>query len=304
MFAFPDDVREYLQSIFGGANDYSSTYLTQVPNAHEPALDIALVSYIARHSRPVHFPSDWVVKLDTHFLGSGHHWRHWEIADIGLLLMFRRRGEILRTKVALLQSKRLYPNEQTNDDEPNYVGFGRLHESDKTFLSSLSTRTFTFKSTSKYKALTTDSGQYRAIEDYEMISQIPVYYFFYNPVQVPISIQLPCTEPNDPLGDISVGCRVLPAQVFRDKVAPLLDGLTPSYGDVCLANSKPFDDSANKGGWRFDDFVVNRFMGCETGYRVDTKKDTTLAQLFGGRSAPISAAISINIDVPEGIEPN
>jgi len=303
MFDFPEDVRAYVQNIFGGANAYSSTYLTQVPNAHEPALDIALVSYIARHSRPVHLPSDWVVKLDTHFLGSGHHWRQWEIADIGLLLMFRRRGELLRTKVALLQSKRLYPNEQKRGDEADYVGFGRLHESDEAFLASLAPLNFTFKPESRYKALSIESGQYSAITDYEMLSQIPVYYFFYNPTHIPVTIELPCTTPDAPADDIKVGCRVLPAQVFRDDVAPKLEGLTPSYADLCLAQSKPFDDADNTAGWRLDDFVVNRFMGCQTGYRVDTKTDTTLANLFGGRSAPISAAISINIDVPQGVDP-
>lgn len=303
MFNFPDDVRGYIQGIFGGANHYSSTYLTQVPNAHEPALDIAMVSYIARHSRPVHFPSDWVVKLDTHFLGSGHHWGRWEIADIGLMLMFRRRGELLRTKVALLQSKRLYPNEQKRGDEPDYIGFGRLRESDEAFLASLSPRSFNFKAESRYKGLSIESDQYTAIANYEMLSQIPIYYFFYNPTHIPVTIELPCTTPDAPADEIAVGCRVLPAQTFRDDVAPNLEGLTPSYGDLCLAQSTPFDDPENTAGWRLDNFVVNRFMGCQTGYSVDTEKDATLGHLFGGRSAPISAAIAINIDVPQGVNP-
>lgn len=303
MFAFPPEITNYLLGVFGGANQFVSTYLSQVPNAHEPSLDTALVSYIARESRPVQFPNDWVVKLDTHFLGNSRYWGRWEIADIGLLLMFRRRGQVLRTKVALLQSKRLYAREQKSTDEPNYVGFGALHESDKTFLKTLAPRTFTFDDESYYKALNVDDEQYSAINDYETLSQIPICYLFYNPLLMPSTIRLPCATPETDDTDAVVGARVLPYDIFRNDVAPSMTSLTPTYGDVCYPATPPFDQADNRGGWTLEDFVVNRFTGCETGYRVDTSQDTTLTQLFGGRSAPIYAAISINIDVPENAEP-
>lgn len=303
MFDFPADVKAYLNDVFAGANHFASSYLTQVPNAHEPSLDTATIAYIARKSRPVKFDSNWTIKLDTHFIGSGRHWGRWEIADIGLLLMFRRGGDLLRTKVALLQSKRLYPNEQKGDDQPNYHGFGALRESEQAFLDSISSRSFAFDGNSKYKALNVDDGQYSAINDYETLSQIPVYYLFYNPMDVPTTIEIPCQNAVEAQGDVNVGCRVLPYQTFRNDVAPNMATLTPAYDDVCYADTPPFDTDANSGGWRLEDFVVNRFLGCETGYRVDTDKDSTLLQLFGGRSAPIAAAISINIDVPQGTDP-
>ena len=303
MFEFPADVKAYLNDVFAGANHYASSYLTQVPNAHEPSLDTATITYIARKSRPVNFDSNWTIKLDTHFIGSGHHWGRWEIADIGLLLMFRRGGDLLRTKVALLQSKRLYPNEQKAEDQPNYIGLGALRESEQAFLDSISARTFAFGDDSRYKALNVDDGQYSAINDYETLSQIPVYYLFYNPMEIPAAVEIPCRNPVEPQGEVKTGCRVLPCETFRKDVAPNMETLTPTYGDVCYASTPPFDQDANNGGWRLEDFVVNRFLGCETGYRVDTDKDSTLLQLFNGRSAPIAAAISININVPPGTEP-
>jgi hypothetical protein len=57
----------------------------------------------------------------VHGIGSGplRHWRSWEVADIGVLVMFRRKGKLYKSKSALLQSKRLYPNEQPfEEDEP------------------------------------------------------------------------------------------------------------------------------------------------------------------------------------------
>ena len=69
------------------------------------------------------------MNLDTHFLG-GRYWGHWEVADIGILVVFRRKGQMLGTKIALIQSKRLYPDEIENavDMHPmDYeTGFRRL----------------------------------------------------------------------------------------------------------------------------------------------------------------------------------
>ena len=82
------------------------------------------------------FQSDWTVEISTHYLGGGRHWadwpewpRKWEIADIGFLVQFRQDGKLIRSKVALLQSKRLYADELDLDDDIPYdfmVGFGRL----------------------------------------------------------------------------------------------------------------------------------------------------------------------------------
>ena len=129
MYLIPKEITDWLTNVFRTAGEAASMELTRVPNAHEEHLDLTLISTLRQFAAPFVFPSQWIVKIDTHFLGgSGGPWGRWEIADIGLLVMFRQQGELLRTKVGLLQSKRLYPTEMKNRNEGDYVGFGRLFE--------------------------------------------------------------------------------------------------------------------------------------------------------------------------------
>ena len=93
-------------------------------------------------------------------------------------------------------------------------------EEPESFLRSVAPRTFQFNADSRYRALRVDDGQYVAINDYESLSQIPIYYFFYNPADIPVEIVLPCNDPDAKITQTPVGCRVLPCQVFREDVAP------------------------------------------------------------------------------------
>ena len=83
---------------------------------------------------PVTTSSGWTVNIATHFLVRGRHFaewpgqRRWEIADIGVRILFRRGGTLLRSKVALLQSKRLYAYE-IDWDEGNPVTTSFIYES-------------------------------------------------------------------------------------------------------------------------------------------------------------------------------
>jgi hypothetical protein len=241
------------------------------------------------------------VRIDTHFLGNSRYWGAWEIADIGVLVNFRHTGRLLRTRVALLQSKRLYPHEEAEKNPDAWRGFGKLLESDDFYAKAIAPRTFAFSDRAKYRALQIDDEQYAAIRDYEALSQIPVYYLFYNPFRIPLEVSLPASCDSDIGSDCIVGCRVLPAHDFREAVAPLIEGRTPSYKDLCRFQQGPFSSNENMGGWRFESFIVDELLGCRRGYRADGRNDQTLAQLFGGRSAPIYAAVSVNIDAPASV---
>src|SRR5436190_1161126 len=101
----------------------------RVPTVHEASLDLTFIERLSSYATPVRLDSEWLVRIDAHYLGGGRHFGEWEVADIGLLVIFRRGTKIVRTKVGLLQSKRLYPDEQEfNEDEAiDYmVGFARL----------------------------------------------------------------------------------------------------------------------------------------------------------------------------------
>ena len=105
----PADVIDYIRQVFLVADDTLATRLERQPNVHEELLDLAFVDSVAMNSGPYKTQSDTVVDIDIHFIGGGWHYERWEVADIGLIVTFRRLGEILRTKIILLQSKRLYP---------------------------------------------------------------------------------------------------------------------------------------------------------------------------------------------------
>ena len=173
----PADVRHWLKTVFADCNDRVAGTITQVPTIHEVPLDMTFIQHFLSVSASHRFPSGWTVEISTHYLGGGRHYgewepwpRRWEIADIGLLVIYRQGGKVLRSKVALLQSKRLYPDEQEFDEDvplDYMIGSGRLFHSDDDWDAVTRTRVFSFTESSRYKALITGMTQYNAIASYE-----------------------------------------------------------------------------------------------------------------------------------------
>lgn len=115
---------------------------------------------------PIADPGGWTVYIQTHFLGGRRHFYNWEVADIGLLVIFRDRGKVLRIKVGLLQSKRLYPigRKQLPDLREKFqIGFATLLKTPEAFRVLASGRTFTFSNDSEYAALTVGDDQEKVI---------------------------------------------------------------------------------------------------------------------------------------------
>jgi hypothetical protein len=76
-------------------------------------------------------------------------------------VLFRQGRRLIRSKVALLQSKRLCADEQNWDEDNPFdytVGFGRLFKPDDDWGSVIAPRRFGFTSESRYKALMTWFG--------------------------------------------------------------------------------------------------------------------------------------------------
>src|SRR5690242_12768113 len=102
----PEAAYDWVRTVFAAANRQASTALSRVPTLHEPELDMQLIAAL-NQAPPVAGIDGWTVYIETHFLGGRRHFMNWEVADIGLLVIFRDRGRVLRIKVGLLQSKRL-----------------------------------------------------------------------------------------------------------------------------------------------------------------------------------------------------
>ena len=304
----PVDVQTWLRSAFQRCNEQVSAVLSRVPTNHESALDMAFIDHFAGIAAPVQFPSGWVVEVSTHFLGGGRHvgdfpWlpRRWEIADIGLLVLFRQGGRRIRSTVALLQSKRLYPDELDWDEDSalDYMaGFGRLMRPDDDWAAVTAPRPFSFEPESRYQALVSGVNQYQAIAQYETANRIPIYYLLYNPWQIPHTVTFPLTANFQVTGSCEVGCRVVPARQLRAVLEGKPEGHSPAYEELREGLAAPFTLAQHQAGWRLEHFVVDLLLECETGYIASGPTDRGLNYVFNRRTGPISAALALTIDTP------
>jgi len=66
--ALPEDVIDYIRSIFVMANEKLCARIGQQPNVHEESLDLAFLDAISSYSGPHRTVSDTVVDIDVHFV--------------------------------------------------------------------------------------------------------------------------------------------------------------------------------------------------------------------------------------------
>ena len=193
----PPDVVDFLDKVFSEANLRVTRKISRMPSIHETALDLSLIEVLSHYTAPIRFGSGWLVRIDTHYLGGGRHLGSWEVADVGIIVQFRQVGKLVRSKIGLLQSKRLYPTKQEfEEDKPiDYLmGFGRLYEDADSFLQVTHPRTFSFDRSSQYKALVVANRQWNTIHQYEEHHGIPVHYLLYHPLRIPFTTRV-CPAP-------------------------------------------------------------------------------------------------------------
>lgn len=301
----PPELIAWVRKVFADSNRVTTKKLSDIPTVHEPQLDMSFIESLSREPPPPpKLTGGWSVHIETHFLGGRAMFRNWEIADIGLLVQFRQAGKLCRAKTALLQSKRLYPNEvQALPDLRRRFeeGFFALMPSDVDHAAAKHLRRFRFTSDSVYLAYGARGEQEVRIADYENQRKIPVYYLFYNPREVPWEATMPFTT-RAPATRPPVGCRVVPARALASGLAAEPQGAHPTYANVCASLPKYFRGRSRLGGWRIEDFVASELLSCREGYVVTQENDRSLLDLFFGRSGPISAAVSVTVDAPDDIE--
>lgn len=309
-FAMPADVIMWLKQVFADCNDRVTAKLSAMPHSYETSLDMAFVEQLASVASPVVTVSGWTVNLQTHYLGGGRHFplwpeeRRWEIADIGVLVLYRQAGQLVRAKAALLQSKRLYADEiDWDEDSPvDYlVGFGRLVSDDQDWRAVASPRRFTFTDKSRYKALRKGDVQYAAISSYEDRTGVPVYYMLYNPAWLPYQRDVPAPAGTDQQFVNRVGCRVLPASEVHAGLIELADHASPRFADLPPASSLPALPGDELPGWRLEEFIADLVVQCRAGYVAASRQDGGLNYIFNRRGAPIAAAFAITIEAPDGV---
>jgi hypothetical protein len=294
--SIPPDVLDLLLGIFADCNQKVAATLSRIPTTREEALDQQFIAHLSTIG-PVSMPtSGWVVNVETHFLGGGHHYGKWEIADIGILLIMRRGNKVVWSKAAVLQSKRLFPDGAIYDAAREWKefrwGFGRLHSG----YTPTRSRTFEFTDESRYQSLNVGGEQAERIDAYEAEFNIPVHYLLYNPLVLPWARSIPVTPPEPALPDNDIGSRVLRS---RTLLALRASGVSvPSYKEVA-ALSAPHALASFMAGWRLEDFVVSLLLGCHEGRLLDDSVDQPMEYLFNRRNNPIAAAFSVNLELPE-----
>lgn len=287
----PELVVEYIRGAFASANQRTSAKVSRMPTTHETSLDHSLIEALSLYAAPQRLDGDWIVRLRTHYLGGGRHFGEWEIADVGIILVVRERGVVRTRKVALLQSKRLYPDEQNfEEDVPlDYmIGFGGLMVDDAEDFDALADRPFSFGADSRYKAMPVGDEQWKRIQEFETTSLVPVHYLLYHPLTVPWRQIIPVAagpQKFDHEGD--VGAKVLRARDLRTAFESKSNGKThfPSFAELSTLTQ-----------WPIDDFVADELLGCREGYLAARRDDPALAAVFSRRTGPIAASLSITID--------
>lgn len=229
----PSDVVEYVRNVFAVADEGLTARIERQPNVHEELLDLAFIDLVAMNAGPHRTTSDTVVDIDIHFVGGGWHYDRWEVADVGLIITFRRLGEVLRRKIVLLQSKRIYPREADFVEAHGLArpgGFGYLIRPDS--LPIRQPRLFRFEPDCRYRQLQVGDRQWAVIAEYEMKYGIPVHYLLYHPGAIPWRVEVPIQLPIPERPQGTAGVRVLPATLMRATTTAFARNYSPSYQDL------------------------------------------------------------------------
>jgi len=272
--------------------------LSTFPNTHEESLDLTFISHFASRQGPIKFGSNWTVRFDAHYIGGGRHYRNWEVADLGLMVIFRKRGKIVRSKLAFLQSKKLYANTvKYKPVDPYYrMGMGRLLVTEEEHLELVAPKLLKYNENSKYKAFKKDSEQQRAMSSFSKEFDVKMYYLLYNPCEIPWSVKMP-VESFPTAGANKVGCRVIPKTFLDKALLEYKKSHVPSYGDIKYLLEGEFAKDEHDAGWRLEYFINDLFTGCKEGLIDDSPNFESMLSLLRQKSAPISSALSITFDM-------
>jgi hypothetical protein len=288
----PKDAVEYFRTAFADANRVATERVVNVPNVRETSLDDALVDALIPFSPPRRLQSGAVVEMDIHNIGGLRRLHRWETADIAVLVFIYRGRQMVAQKIGMLQTKRLFPkNNDVLDDDPLGFRYGMnafLNRDAKSPLAVLS-RDFVFDRSCVYGSLKARSDQVRAINELNRRFGESVFYMFYNPSTIPVTIRYP-VKSKRAITRVKVGCRVF----FSKEVHAVLDTLNKGHSPSLSAIMG--GSAASK--WRLEEWVADHLLTCKVGQRFDESMKDDVRMLLERRSGPIGAAIAVSIALP------
>ncbi len=298
MIEIPTDVKEFMENLVKDCNYNVSYNLSAFPFSHEESLDHKLIGeFIGKGPRK--FGSNWTVRFDAHYIGGGRHFRTFEVADLGLMVIFRKRGKIIRSKLAFLQSKKLYAStlKLKRFDPYHRQGMGRLLVTNEEHIELVEPKRLKYGENSRYKALITGSEQEDVMKSFSSRFDVKLYYLFYNPCEIPWEVNSPI-EILPEIKENKIGCRVIPKPDLDKALKSYDKDYKPTYGDIKYQLDVLEFPKEHSAGWRLEYFVNELFIGCKEGLIDDSPNFETLIRLLSQKSSPISSALSITFDQP------
>jgi hypothetical protein len=288
----PQDAIEYFRDAFAEANRVATERLVNVPNIRETTLDDTLVDALIPFSPPKLLPSGAVVEMDIHNIGGLRRLYKWETADIAVLVFIYRGRQMVAQKIGMLQTKRLFPqNNDVQDDDPEGFRYGMnafLDRDSKSPLAVLN-RQFVFNAGCVYGSMSAGSDQIETIDRLNQRFGDSVFYMFYNPSTVPITVQYPVSS-RHAVSNVELGCRVYNSSEVHSVLAPLKKGQTPSLQAI--------RDGGSASEWRLEEWVADHLLLCKLGQRFDDSMKEKIQMLLERRTGPIGAAIAVSIALP------
>lgn len=288
----PKDAIEYFRGAFAEANRIATERILNVPNIRETSLDDALVDALIPFSPPKLLRSGAVVEMDIHNIGGLRRLYHWETADIAVLVFIYRGRRLVAQKIGMLQTKRLFPkNNDVLDDDPEGFRYGMnafLKRDTQSPLAVLN-RKFVFDRSCLYASLKAESTQIETINQMNRRFGESVFYMFYNPPTVPMTVKYPVRSRRG-VTIVKLGCRVSSSK----EVHAVLGALTKDHSPSLRAIVK----GCTASNWCLEEWVADHLLVCKVGQRFDEREDEVY-MLLERRSGPIGAAIAVSIALPK-----
>jgi hypothetical protein len=199
---------------------------------------------------------------------------------------------MIAQKIGMLQTKRLFPkNNDVLDDDPQGFLYGMnafLNRDSRSPLALLN-REFVFDERCVYGSLNAQSDQVAAINHVNGGFGECIFYMFYNPTNVPVTIRYPVRS-RRAVTRVELGCRVLFSKEVHAVLTTLKKGNTPTLKAIKAAGAAS--------NWRVEDWVADYLLACKLGQRFDESNKSAVQALLERRSGPIGAAIAVSIALP------